>query len=377
MVVSSLVTWLASVWIQSPAEIAARTAPPNPSPVLVAVEERELATKVVSRGTAHYGSPRSLSVAPSVLKDGPRIITRLPNVGSVVDEGDVLVTVAERPAFLLKGTQPAYRDLGPGMSGNDVRQVEKALERLGLNPGAVDGTYDASTADAVGQLYRRNGFAPVVATDALLAEVRTREADLVAGGRASGGIQLPADEIIFVPGTPVRVTKREGRLGEPAKGALLTVTDSVVVIDGLLPVEEAGLVKAGMPVQVDEPALAIKATGKVSRVSAQPGKDGADGFHVSFEVEVADPPPSLVGASVRLTVPVESTKKAQLTVPVSAITVGPDGGSRVQRSLDGKLEFVPVEPGLSADGYVAITAPKNMLAAKDMVVVGLNGKAGG
>ena len=37
---------------------------------------------------------------------------------------------------------------------------------------------------------------------------------------------------------------------------------------------------------------------------------------------------------------------AQLTVPVSAVSLGPDGGSRVQRSAGGKTEFVAVEPGL-------------------------------
>jgi hypothetical protein len=78
---------------------------------------------------------------------------------------------------------------------------------------------------------------------------------------------------------------------------------------------------------------------------------------------------------VRLTVHIESTRDRRLAVPVSAVSLGPDGASRVQRSERGRLAFVPVEPGLSADGYVAIV-PRGALAAGDLVVVGFTGGGG-
>jgi peptidoglycan hydrolase-like protein with peptidoglycan-binding domain len=370
--VASLVTWFASIQIRSPAEVAARTAPPKPSPILVPVQERRLATKIVSRGTGHYGSPRELSVTPSRLKEGRRVITSLPRTGGVITERDVALTISGRPTFLLDGAQPAYRDLGPGMSGRDVRQLEQALQRSGFAPGPVDGLYDAATGRAVATLYRTHGFAPVVATQAQLDAVRPREAELIHGARAGPGVQLPADEVIFVPATPLRVTKVAAHLGAAPQGALLTVTNSVVSVDGSLPVDQAHLVKAGTEVSIDEPALGIKATGRVSRVADRPGTGGVDSFHVFFQVVVAKPPPALVGASVRLTVPIKSTRTAQLTVPVSAVSLGPDGRSRVQRSVGGKTEFVAVEPGLAADGYVAITAPHGGLAAGNLVVVGFD-----
>jgi len=372
VVLSSVVTWIASVQIVSPAEVAARAAPPDPSLILVPVEERRLATKIVSRGTGHYGSPRELSVAPSRLKEGRGVVTRLPRTGTVIGERDVALTISGRPTFLLDGAQPSYRDLGPGMSGADVRQLELALQRSGLTPGRVDGTYDAATGHAVTRLYRKHGFQPIVATQAQLDTLRPREAELIAGARAQGGVQLPADEVIFVPATPLRVTKVGARLGASPGGALLTVTNSVVSVDGSLPVDQAGKVKAGAEVLIDEPALGIEATGKVSPVAGRPGTDGVDGFHVHFEVVVETPPPALVGASVRLTVPIRSSKAAQLTVPVSAVSMGPDGGSRVQRSVDGRTEFVAVQPGLAADGYVAVTATDGGLAAGAMVVVGFD-----
>lgn len=375
VVVSSVATWFANERIQSPAEAAARTAPPTPSPILVPVEQRVLTTRIVSRGTGHYGSPRELVVAPSALKDGPQVVTKRPSVGAVIDEGDVLMTISGRPILVLDGAQPSYRDLGPGMSGPDVRQLEAALKRSGIDPGPVDGRYDQATGSGVARLYARHGFRPVVATSGQLAAVRPTEAELVAGARASGGVQLPADEVVFVRGTPLRVAKAGVGLGVAPDGPVATVTDSVVAVDGALPVDQAQLVKVGAEVLLDEPALGIKANGRVSHVAPRPGTRGADQFHVFFQVVVPDPPPALVGTSVRLTVPFKSTRKAQLVVPLSAVSLGPDGASRVQRSDGGTLRFVPVEPGLSADGYVAVT-PDGPLAVGDLVVVGFE-QAGG
>lgn len=369
VVVSSVATALASALIRSPAEVAARAAPPQPAPILVAVEERVISTKVVSRGTGRFGSAEELSVTRSALNTGPQVITSLPEFGTEVSEGSVLMTVSGRPVFLLGGEQPSYRDLGPGIQGADVEQLETALDRLGLRPGRIDGRYDGSTAGAVAALYRRAGHPPVVASGGQLAAIRPVEADLVAGSRGSGGVQLPADEVIFVPAPQVRVSEVTAAVGAEPTGPLMTVTDSNVAIDGSLTLDEARLVTEGLEVLIDEPTLGITARGTVERVADRPGTDGVDGFHVFFTTAVGDPPPSLVGASVRLTVPVRSTTEAVLAVPVSAVSLASDGSSRVQRSVNGVLEAIAVEPGISGDGYVAITA-QGGLAAGDQVLVG-------
>jgi hypothetical protein len=209
----------------------------------------------------------------------------------------------------------------------------------------------------------------VVATSAQLDAVRPPEAEMVRGARAGGGVQFPADEVVFVPRTPLRVTKVPVALGGQPDGTLVTVTDSVVSVDGLLPVDEASLAKVGAKVLIEEPALGIDATGKVSHVAKRPGTEGADGFHVAFRVLADKAPSALVGVSVRLTVLIESTRTAELTVPVSAVSLGPDGASRVQRSTGNNSEYVTVQPGLSADGYVTITA-SGRLAEGDLVVIG-------
>jgi peptidoglycan hydrolase-like protein with peptidoglycan-binding domain len=377
VVVSALGGWLAGRLIQSPAEVAARRSAPEPSPILVPAEERSLSTDVIARGTARFGSPRKLALTPTELKSGRQVVTSIPARGSKLVEGAVVLTVSGRPVFVLEGRQPTYRDLGPGMSGRDVRQLEAALARLGLGPLVVDGRFDTGTENAVARLYSRAGFEPMSASEEQLAGIRPLEAELLDTARAHSGIQLPADEVIFVPHTPVRVTDLGVRPGDDPGNELMTVTDVVVAVDSSLPVEEATLVKPGMKVVIDEPDLGIDETGVVSKVAPNPGSNGLDGFHVYFEVQVDGAAPALVGASLRLTIPIESTQGTVLVVPATALSLGPDGSSRVQKSTAQGLEFVEVEPGLSAGGYVEVTPVQGSLAGGDLVVVGFKGAEAG
>jgi peptidoglycan hydrolase-like protein with peptidoglycan-binding domain len=523
VIVAAAIGWVAGRQISSPAEVASRTAPPDAAPILVPAEERVLSTDIVTRGTARFGSPQQLSLATSALKSQPGVAAKLPAIGRELGEGDLVFTTSGRPVFLLTGEQPAFRDLGPGIEGEDVRQLEDALVRLGFNPGPVDGVYDGQTGDAVSQWYKNKGFTPFVASaeqlaairaletdgnssqidvigarDAVVTEeaaldtaraaharaisvsdaalltlqreeslanannkaaaaavtarqtalnalkadpgttaqeiaaaevelalaqanvevvrttgdrdianasaglvaaradvssalvdvrraeralananealaVRTRQAELVASDLANAklqaGVQVPADELIFVSSVPVRVSEVVGRV-EQTSGPLITVTNAVVAVDGSLRLEEAVFAEPGMKVLIDEPDLGINATGVVSRVADAPGTNGVDGFHVYFEAIVDGSPASLVGASVRLTVPIESTGGSVLAVPVSAVTLAADGSSRIQRDVNGQLEYVTVEPGLSADGYVAVRPVGGPLEAGDLVVVG-------
>jgi len=158
VVLLAVVSWIAGSKIQAPAEAAARTAPPSPSPILVPVEERVLTSDVITRGTARFGLPQSISLAPSPLKSKAGVITTVPKRGDQLQEGDVLLTASGRPVFLLQGETPAYRDLVSGLSGEDVRQLEAALQRLKFDPGPVDGVYDEKTSKAVASLYASTGY---------------------------------------------------------------------------------------------------------------------------------------------------------------------------------------------------------------------------
>jgi len=160
VVVASIGSWYAGSRIKSPAEAAARTSPPTPAPILVPIEKRQLATKIVTRGTARFGSPHTISVLPSPLKPETNLIFQLPSEEDQVEEGKVLMVASGRPLFVLLGRLPVYRDLTPGVSGDDVRQLEAGLQRLGFDPGMVDGVYDDRTGEAVSAWYISAGFDP-------------------------------------------------------------------------------------------------------------------------------------------------------------------------------------------------------------------------
>ncbi len=157
--------WAAASQIRSPAQIAADTAAPNPSLISVPVERRSLATEVIVRGTVRYGKPQAIALPVSGLKNAAQIVSRPPRRDAQLRDGSVALTVSGRPVFVLQGQTPMHRDLGPGDSGTDVLQLERALARLGHAPGAVDGRYDGATGAAVAELYRSYDAVPFGLTD--------------------------------------------------------------------------------------------------------------------------------------------------------------------------------------------------------------------
>jgi peptidoglycan hydrolase-like protein with peptidoglycan-binding domain len=482
----AVVGWGVGSHIESPAEAAARTAPPSPSPILVPVEQRVLSSKVVTRGTARFGLPQPISLAPSALKGSAGLITKLPVRNAQFKEGDVLLSASGRPVLVLQGDVPAYRDLVPGISGEDVRQLEQGLQRLGYDPGHIDGIYDEQTSAAVAKWYSSLGWDPFGPTPAQTASIRALESSLgdaarnkmavtntaalsdlnVASARIKAeygtksaeadisakiaeralivldpkqlqtarsaadaklelgrtalkaakidtqltvqqaldaqklaildeklaseradqlavdleiakrriGIGVPVDEIVFIPALPVRVQEVVARVGSPASGPMLSVTDNQISIDSSLPLDEAPLVKPGMAVVVDEQALGIKTSGTVEAVDSTPGTHGVDGYHIYYSVRVGATQTPLEGFSMRLTIPIKSTEGVVTTVPVSALSLAADGTSRIHVQNNGAIESIVVEPGLSADGFVEVKPLSGTLKPDQLVVVGYGSK---
>ena len=210
----------------------------------------------------------------------------------------------------------------------------------------------------------------------LEAELAADRADRLAANlklaKSKLGVQIPVDEIVFIPALPVRAEKVTAAVGDSAAGPVMSVTDNRLSIDSALPLNAAPLIKRGMPVAIDEPALGIKATGVVERVAKTPGTRGVDGFHIYFEVRVDETPTQIEGFSLRLTIPIKSTQGAVTVVPLNALSLAADGTSRVQVRTDdtGVLEYVVVEPGLSADGFVEVFPVDGELEPGQLVVVG-------
>ena len=177
VILSSLVSWVAATRIKSPAEVAARTAAPKASAISVPVEKKVLASEIVARGTVRYGAPISVLLPGSSIRRGSPILTSAPEKGKELTEGSVAFTISGRPALVLQGAIPAHRDITPGTVGDDVRQLQQALVRLGYNPGRTDGVYDNRTELAVAAWYTKGGWSPIGPSEEQLSALRSAEAD--------------------------------------------------------------------------------------------------------------------------------------------------------------------------------------------------------
>jgi len=157
---------VATKFIVSPAQAAAKTAPPAAGPITVVVDKESLSSVVSTRGDIGAADSTAVTLAAGTGVKG--VVTgRVPKVGDQVNKGLVVLEVSGRPVIVLPGAVPGYRDLLPGSTGADVVQLQKALAALGFDSGAADGVYDAGVAGAVDKLYKSLGYSSPVADPGL------------------------------------------------------------------------------------------------------------------------------------------------------------------------------------------------------------------
>jgi len=94
------------------------------------------------------------------LGGGGGVVTQVPEAGQMVSAGQVVMEVEGAPVFLLQGTLPLWRVIGPGVSGPDVGMVRTALATLGYGSGDSQ-TYDQDLSDAIGAMYAAAGYQSV------------------------------------------------------------------------------------------------------------------------------------------------------------------------------------------------------------------------
>ncbi|WP_063754794.1 peptidoglycan-binding domain-containing protein [Streptomyces sp. NRRL F-2580] len=160
---------LATTLVKSPAQVAAETGPPAQGALTAEVERRVLAQTLVMRGSVV--ADQSVEVSPQGIRSGDgagsgaAMVTKLPpKAGDPVTAGQLIAEVSGRPVFTLHGTQPMYRDLKPGATGDDVAQVQQALRELGHGTGAdPKGVFGAGTKAALAARYRAIGYEPLPA----------------------------------------------------------------------------------------------------------------------------------------------------------------------------------------------------------------------
>ncbi|MEU4481745.1 peptidoglycan-binding domain-containing protein [Micromonospora sp. NPDC023966] len=265
-------------------------------------------------------------------------VTWLAATGSQVTRGRPLFAVDDAEVVLLYGRLPAYRTLGPGMSGDDVRQFERNLAALGYSGFTADDEYTSATADAV----------------------RDWQEDL--GLPETGRVEL--GRVVYAEGA-VRVESHEAEPGDPAQPgqAVLSWTGTTRVVTVSLDVDDERLAKKGAKVTVSLPdgkevAGTVADTETVIETGTDGGAGGQGDPETKIEVTVtAADPRALTGfdqasAKVAFTA---AERRDVLTVPVAALLALAEGGYGVQLVEGGATRIIAVQTGLFAAGRVEVS----------------------
>lgn len=365
----------ASTFIKSPQQVASEAAPPPPTMITVPVAERVLKQTVVLRGTV--APERAVDVKP-VLGDGRSVITRkVVATGDNIGSGSVLAEISGRPVIGLRGRIPPYREIGPGMKGPDVEQLQSALRGLGYRITDERGEFGASTQRVLRQMYRARDYDPplrAVKTEATETGTTAPEPEFE--------VYVPMSELVYIATFPAQVTAVKKGLGAEVDGSILTLSLGGLVVRGNLVPADRELVETGMPVEIYHETSDEKVPGKVDtigelRQSSAAGGGGEQGNGHPIEVRGTKAiPMDFAGEDVRLTVTAATTGEAVLVVPVSAVFSAADGSTQVLRIVDGdRREPVTVRIGASSGGFVQVTA--HGLSKGDRVLVGERMTTGG
>jgi peptidoglycan hydrolase-like protein with peptidoglycan-binding domain len=234
-----------------------------------------------------------------------------------------------------------YRDLGPGVDdGSDVRQLERNLEALGYDPGAVDKAWTWKTTAAVEDFQA------------------DRDLD-------ETGAVRPAD--LVVSDGPARVGAHSAEVGDAVRpGAPVTkLTERTPVVTAGADAGVASTLHTGAPVSVTLPDGRV-VRGTITKIGtvAKAGQDGA-GATVDLRVRLRSKRHGrLDGAPVSVSLATGSTKDA-LAVPVTALVA--TGTAKYAVQLAASRRLVPVTLGAFADGWVQVQGAG--LAAGARVVV--------
>jgi membrane fusion protein, multidrug efflux system len=275
----------------------------------------------------------------------------------------VILEVAGRPVFVFAGTVPAYRNLVPGESGEDVAQLQLALESLGFGVGAdTSGVYGPGTAAGVAAFYQSIGYpAPAVST----------------GPKADRGAMMPLSEFMFLPRFPAHLASIGAKVGGTASGKLVTLSMGNPAIAGQLNPNDHGLVRAGMKVTITDTVTGRSVRGRVTSVRSQTQTKHSisGGIYLPMRIRPDRPlPSSLIGQNVRLTIAAAHSRGPVLAVPEAAVFASVNGSTYITKVTASHSQVrVPVRAGITGDGLVEVTPARGgTLAAGDKVVIGEN-----
>jgi peptidoglycan hydrolase-like protein with peptidoglycan-binding domain len=317
--------------------------------------------QAASAQTSVTGAQQSLAAAQSsaVVYDAGAAFTMLPEVGAVIERGQLLYAVNGAPTLLLYGPVAAWRAFRPGMApGTDVAQLNRNLQALGYAHGLEGGQFTAATKQAVTAFQAAHGL------------------------EQTGALLLGA--VAFSPG-PVRVTSVTPTLGEPVQtggqgqsgSAVLAVTSTRHQVAIQLDAAQQSQIKVGDSVVVTLPdnSTTPGVVSNVGKVATVPSSDQGNGGSSTPTIEVdvrlvhAGAAGSLDQAPVSVSITTGSVSNV-LVVPVNALIALAGGGYAVEVAATGGVhQLAAVTLGLFDDAEGLVQVSGASLGAGQRVVV--------
>lgn len=309
-------------------------------------------------GQTTFGAARPLPLQATGL------ITWLPKAGTVVREGQTLVRVDDHPVILLNGTLPQYRTLQApaahttrttddavvpstaadkgapdtptasasalvatvdrSMRGADVRQLKRALTRLGYGRIGDGPDYTRATAEIVKRWQRNLGEDPT-------------------GTVRLGDVFYAAGPLRVVPGPDTSV-------GQPMSSTALQYTSRTMVVTATVD-DTSTWAETGATLSVDA-GQARSVTATVSSVTQADSTSSDGGKNMSIVAGVADQS-ALKSAGRAVTVTHVTARRTDvLCVPSTALVALAEGGYGLESETGA---YLPVQAGMFAQGKVEVS----------------------
>lgn len=318
------VAWVASVVMAALLGWwAAREASDPPT---VAPAQTQTVTVTATEGSVSDVVPVGVQVSwpasATFVSGGAGTITSIDlEPGSEVRSGDVVLTVDLEPVVVGEGQVPAFRELGPGVSGADVRQLKDLLVAGQVMAAAEGDVFDDDTAEAVRRWQEGLGVPPTGTVEpGALVFVSGLPRQMLVVGEVQVGSRM-------APGQPLLATA----VGEPRMTMVVGADRTDVLQPGVAVV-----------IDVDGEPLTVQ----IGRLETDPATDqtvavlvGQDGGSVCGTGCAG-----LVEVGGQRVLPAEAVVVPEVSgtvIPAAAVVTGADGRPAV-RTGDGELVEVQV-----------------------------------
>lgn len=336
LILAVALTWIIAWKVQSPAQREASAEPPEPLPITIPIERGDLQDSKFVNATVKGATTSEITIPRH---SDVSVVSQLGiNAGETLNAGNVVTWINGRPIIALKGAFPLWRDLSEGDKGDDVRELQVALNELGYGI-ATDGVFGPRTASSIQKLYKAIG-SEAVRTDPAPApsdDAQPNQGDATRSPQPTQTpkvVTVPKTEIIMLTSMPVTVTSI------PAVGTVLDEENSKMLlgtgdisVTGTVGGADATALEAGMKarafVENQEAALSLeKIEAAADSDQASPDNSSVVTFKVTENAEALR---SLIDTDqpIRVEVALSEPLTDVLIVPERAIASDANGNLTV------------------------------------------------